>query len=350
MHDIHLRGMRESYWRWVRLVFGAAAIALLTVRIGAVAQINGAGATFPFPIYSKWFAEYSRLRPDVRINYQSLGSGAGIRQLINGTVFFGASDAPMSVDQLATAPGTILQLPTVIGGVVPIYNLPLSPLTFSGPVLADIYLGRITRWNDPALVRLNPGIDLPATEITVVHRAEGSGTTYIWVDYLSKVSPEFQHTVGVGPAVRWPTGIGGRGNEGVAGVVKQIRGSIGYVELVVATQTGLPYAAVVNASGEAVKATTETMTAAAAGFVARMPANFQMSITNASGRGVYPVASFTWLLLYEAPHDVAQSKVMVDFMKWALTDGQRFAPPLGYAPLPDGLVKLELQALTRIQT
>jgi len=297
-------------------------------------QINGAGATFPYPIYSKWFSEYNKLHPDIRINYQSIGSGGGIQQLINQTVFFGATDGPMTDEQLKAAPGPILHFPTVLGAVVPVYNIPgvTDELKFTGPVLADIYLGKITKWNDPAIAKLNAGAKLPATDITVVHRSDGSGTTYIFVDYLSKVSPQFKSDVGVNTSVKWPAGLGGKGNEGVSGLVTQTPGSIGYVELIYALQNKIPFASVQNAAGEFVKGSTDSVTKAAAG--ATIPPDFRVSITNASGAGAYPISSFTWLLLYQEPMDKASGKAMVDFMHWALTDGQAFAPDLGYAPLP----------------
>jgi len=315
-------------------------------------QINGAGATFPFPIYSKWFSEYNKLHPDVQINYQSIGSGGGIRQVQAQTVFFGASDGPMTPEQMQQAPGKILHFPTVLGAVVPIYNIPnvSAELKFTGPLLADVFLGKVTRWNDPAIAKHNPGVTLPATDITVVHRADGSGTTYIWVDYLSKVSPEFKSKVGVNTSVNWPTGVGGRGNEGVASMVKQTPGALGYVELIYAMQTKQPYGTVQNMAGDFSKASVESVTAAAAAAAQQMPADFRVSITNAPGKGVYPISSFTWMLLYESPKDKTQAKTMVDFMKWALTDGQKFAPELGYAPLPADVVKLEMAALGRIKT
>jgi phosphate transport system substrate-binding protein len=316
------------------------------------AQINGAGATFPYPVYSKWFAEYNRLHPNVRINYQSQGSGAGIRQLTSRTVFFGASDQPMKDEQLAAAPGPILHFPTVLGAVVPVYNLPgvTQDLKFSGPVLADIVLGKIRKWNDPAIAALNPGVTLPATDITFVHRAEGSGTTFVWSDYLSKVSPEFKRTVGADSSLKWPVGVGGKGNEGVAGLVSQTPGSLGYVELIYALQNNIAYGAVQNTAGNFVKASIDSVTAAAAGAAASMPADFRVSITNAPGDDAYPIASFTWILLYQDPDDKAQARVMVDFMKWALTDGQAHARELGYAPLPRNVVDMELKALETIRT
>ena len=253
-------------------------------------QINGAGATFPNPIYSKWFDEYNKKNPNVRINYQPIGSGGGIRQITAQTVFFGATDGPMTEEQILAAPGKILHLPTVLGADVPVYNLPgvSGEIKFTGAVLADIYLGKITKWNDPALVKLNPATKLPATDITVVHRSDGSGTTYIFVDYLAKASPEWKKRVGVATSVNWPTGVGGKGNEGVAGLVQQVPGSIGYVELIYALQNKIAYGSVQNLAGEFVRATVASVTAAAAGAAAKMPADFRVSITNAEGKGVYP--------------------------------------------------------------
>jgi phosphate transport system substrate-binding protein len=314
-------------------------------------QIDGAGATFPYPIYSKWFAEYNRMHPDIQINYQSIGSGGGIRQLTNQTVFFGASDGPMTPDQLLAAPGKVLHFPSVLGGVVPVYNIPGvdAQLKFTGEVLANVFLGRITRWNDPALAKDNPGVTFPDSEITVVHRSDGSGTSYIWCDYLAKVSPDYKKTVGVATSVNWPVGLGGKGNEGVAGLVKQTPGALGYVELIYALQNKISFGAVKNLDGEFVTASVESVTSAASAAASQMPADFRVSITNAPGKGVYPISSFTWLLLYENAKDKNRSKIMVDFVKWALSDGQRFAPELGYAPLPEAVVKLELTALDRIK-
>lgn len=318
---------------------------------GDAGQINGAGATFPNPIYSKWFTEYNVLHPDVRINYQPIGSGGGIRQVTAQTVFFGATDGPMTDEQLAMAPGPILHLPTVLGAVVPVYNLAgvTAPLNFSGPVLANIFLGTITRWNDPALAQLNPGVALPATDITVVHRSDGSGTSYIFVDYLAKVSPRWKEQVGVNTSVSWPVGVGGKGNEGVAGLVSQTPGSIGYVELIYALQNDIAYGAVQNAAGEFVRASIDSVTKAAEGAAPDLPADFRVSITNAPGAGAYPIASFTWILLYEAPQDLAKSRVMVDFMRWALTDGQKYAAEIGYAPLPANVIEREMAALNRVK-
>ncbi len=337
--------------------FRLAAVILGTVLAAAPAfaqkqQINGAGATFPYPIYSKWFSEYNKLHPDVEINYQSIGSGGGIRQMSNETVFFGATDGPMTAEQLQAAPGRILHLPTVLGGVVPIYNIPGvdADLKFSGKLLADIILGKITKWNDPAIVGLNPGVKLPGSDITVAHRSDGSGTTYIFVDYLSKVSPEFKQKVGVATSVNWPVGVGGKGNEGVAGLVKQTPGAIGYVELIYALQNKLGYGSVQNMDGEFVVCSIDSVTAAAAAAASQMPKDFRVSITNAPGKGVYPISSFTWMLYYENPKDKAKARTMVDFMKWALTEGQKYTKDLGYAPLPSNVVALEEEALKRIKT
>ena len=315
---------------------------------GSTVQINGAGATFPNPIYSKWFSEYNKVHPNIQINYQPIGSGGGIRQLTSQTVFFGASDGPMTDEQLKAAPGPILHFPTVLGAVVPVFNLAgVTDLKFSGPVLADIYLGKIKKWNAPAIATLNPGVKLPATDIAVAHRSDGSGTTYIWVDYLSKVSPEFKEKVGVNASVNWPVGIGGKGNDGVAGVVSQTPGAIGYVELIFALKNNISFGSVQNAAGDIVKASPESVTKAAAGV--SMPDDFRVSITNAPGAGAYPISSFTWLLLYENPSDKAMSKVMVDFITWAIGDGQKFATELGYASLPDAVVMKEMGALGKIK-
>jgi phosphate transport system substrate-binding protein len=334
------------------LAVATAATIALCGGVSAAVQINGAGATFPYPIYSKWFAEYNKLHRDVEINYQSIGSGGGIQQVTKQTVFFGASDGPMTPEQLQAAPGKILHFPTVLGAVVPVYNIPnvKNELQFTGVILADIFLGKIAKWNDPQIAKLNPGVTLPGSDITVVHRAEGSGTTYIWVDYLSKVSPEWKKRVGVAASVNWPTGVGGRGNEQVASLVTQTPGAIGYVELIYALQTKISYGSVQNAAGEFMKASVGSVTAAAAEAAKQMPADFRVSITNAPGKGVYPISSFTWLLLYENPKDKVMAKTMVDFLKWALVDGQKYCADLGYAPLPAEVVKLEMAALEKIKT
>lgn len=334
------------------LTLAAAALAVAAAPATAQKiQINGAGATFPLPIYSKWFSEYNKLHPDIEINYQSIGSGGGIRQLSNETVFFGATDGPMTDEQQQAAPGKILHFPTVLGGDVPVYNIPGvdAELKFTGTVLADIFLGKVTKWNDPAITALNPSVKLPATDIIVAHRSDGSGTTYIWVDYLAKVSPEWKQKVGVATSVNWPVGIGGKGNEGVTGLVKQTPGSIGYVELIYALQNKIAYGSVQNADGEFIRASVDSVTAAAGAAAKQMPKDFRVSITNAPGKGVYPVSSFTWLLFYENPKDKARAKIMVDFMKWALTEGQKFAGQLGYSPLPESVVALEMEALKKIK-
>ncbi len=332
----------------------AAAFVITSAGAGLAAQtvqINGAGATFPNPIYSKWFVEYNKLHSNVQINYQPIGSGGGIRQITNRTVFFGATDGPMTQDQLLAAPGKILHFPTVIGSVVPAYNLPglTTELKFTGPLLADIFLGKISKWNDPQIAATNQGVTLPNTDITVVHRSDGSGTTYVWVDYLAKVSPEWKQRVGVATSVNWPVGVGGKGNDGVAGLVKQTPGAIGYVEPVYATQNNIPFGTVKNMAGQFVKASAATVSAAAAEAAKQMPADFRVSITNAPGAAAYPIASFTWLLLYENAQDKNQARIMVDFMKWALTDGQQFAEGLGYAPLPKTVVDLEMTALGKVK-
>src|SRR5437867_6804927 len=334
-----------------RILATLALLAAATLANAQTVQINGAGATFPNPIYSKWFSEYHKAHPNVEINYQSIGSGGGIRQLSAGTVFFGASDGPMTNEQIQAAGFRILHLPTVLGGVVPVYNVPGvdAELHFTGPVLANIFLGKITRWNDAAIKNLNPSLSLPGAEITVVHRSDGSGTSYIWCDYLSKVSPEYKKTVGVATAVNWPVGLGGKGNEGVAGLVQQTPGSIGYVELIYAVHNKIAYGSVKNSGGEFVKASVESVTAAATAASSVMPADFRVSVTNAPGKAVYPISSFTWLLLYESPKDKAKSRIMVDFMKWALTEGQKFCAELGYAPLPEKVVQLEMEALKKVK-
>jgi phosphate transport system substrate-binding protein len=335
----------------MKKLFLAAALLLATAASAQNIAINGAGATFPNPIYTKWFDQYHKTHPNAEINYQSIGSGGGIRQLSAGTVFFGASDGPMTNDQILAAGFRIVHLPTVLGGVVPIYNIPevKAELRFTGKVLADIYLGKITRWNDPAIQAANPGVSLPASEITVVHRSDGSGTSYIWCDYLSKVSPEYRKTVGVATSVNWPAGVGAKGNEGVSGLVRQTPYSIGYVELIYALQNKMSYGTVQSLAGEFVRATTESVSNAATEAVKNMPKDFRVSITNAPGHNVYPISSFTWLLLQQSPRDVVRSRIMVDFVRWALTDGQQFAPQLGYAPLPKEVVAMEMETLKTIR-
>ena len=317
---------------------------------GKTLTINGAGATFPNPIYSKWFSDYNRLHPEVQINYQPIGSGGGIKQISAQTVFFGASDMPMTDEQLKAAPGPILHFPTVLGAVVPAYNLPNAPnLKFNGALLAKIFLGTVKKWNDKAIAQLNPGVALPNLDLTVVHRSDGSGTNFIFCDFLSKVSPEFKQKVGASTSVNWPAGVGGKGNEGVSGLVKQTPGAIGYVELIYALQNNIPFGDVQNADGQFVRASLDSVTAAAAGAAANMPADFRLSITNAPGKTAYPISSFTWMLFFQNPTDKQRARMMVDFMKWALSDGQKAAQPLNYAPLPKEVVDLEMQALGKIQ-
>ncbi|MGH9650244.1 MAG: phosphate ABC transporter substrate-binding protein PstS, partial [Terriglobales bacterium] len=294
-----------------------------------------AGATFPYPVYSKWFSEYNKKRPDVRINYQSIGSGGGIRQVLAGTVDFGATDGPMSDDQLTQAKGKIHHIPTVLGAVVPAYKVPGvdAELKFTPQTLAGIFLGRITSWNAKEITDANPGVNLPNQPIIVVHRSDGSGTTFVWTDYLSKVSPDWKNQVGAKTSVQWPVGIGAKGNEGVAGMVRQMEGAIGYVELIYAEQTKIAYGSVKNASGEFVKASLESTTAAAASMK-NMPADFRVSITNAPGKDSYPIASFTWLLIPTPAKDAAKGKILADFLSWMVNDGQQLATQLTYAPLP----------------
>jgi phosphate transport system substrate-binding protein len=331
----------------------AAVVAALggTALTAQTIQINGAGATFPDPIYQKWFAEYNKLHSNVQINYTPIGSGGGIKQVLSKTVFFGATDGPMSEEQLQAAPGKILHFPTVLGGVVPIYNIPgvSQELKFSGALLADIFLGKVTKWSDPAIAKLNGGVNLPNADIVVVHRSDGSGTTYILMDFLAKVSPEWKKRVGVAQSVSWPTGVGGKGSEGVTGQVKQTPGAIGYTELTYALTNKIAFGSVQNSAGKFVAASPESVTAAAAAAVAAMPKDFRVSITNPPGDAAYPIASFTWLLFYESPSDKKQGQTMVDFMKWALTDGQKFAPQMGYAALPKGVVDLEMKTLDTIK-
>lgn len=326
-----------------------AAFGLFTV-LGASAQllINGAGATFPYPIYSKWFNEYAKVDPSVRFNYQSIGSGGGQNQILSETVDFGASDGPMSDANLARAPRKLLHIPTVAGADVVSYNLPGNPqLHFDGPTLAGIFLGKIAKWNDPAIAGQNPGISLPNSDIVVVHRSDGSGTTYIWTDYLSSVSPEWKQRVGTGTSVNWPTGLGGKGNEGVSGQVKQTPGAIGYIELAYAKQNKLPFADIKNVAGNYVTPSIESVTAALA--TAKIPDDFRFSMVNPPGDKSYPIASATWLLVYDQQMDSAKGKKLVEFLKWAYTDGQKMAASLDYAPLPDNLRERVLERVGQIK-
>ena len=312
--------------------------------------LNGAGATFPYPMYSKWFSEYHKLHPDIQMNYQSIGSGGGIRQVIAGTVDFGASDGPMTDDQMKEAKMTILHLPTVLGADVPAYNVPgvTGELKFTSEVLAGMFLGKITKWNDKAITSANPGVNLPDKDIIIVHRSDGSGTTYIWTDYLSKVSSDWQGQVGTGTSVKWPVGLGGKGNEGVAGMIRQLPGSVGYVELIYAVQNNISYGSVKNAAGNFVKASLESVTAAAAS-APKMPADFRVSITNAPGKDAFPISSFTWLLVPEQSKDAAKGKILADFLNWMVTDGQKMTAALSYAPLPEGVVQKEKEAIKLVK-
>jgi len=333
---------------FARKIFSLLLLAGIVTTASAQMMINGAGATFPYPIYSKWFDEYAKVDPSVRFNYQSIGSGGGQKQILAQTVDFGASDGPMSDDNLAKAPGKLLHIPTVAGADVVAYNLPGSPaLKFDADTIAGIFLGQIKKWNDPKIAALNPGVTLPDQEIVVVHRSDGSGTTYIWTDYLSKISPEWKTKVGTNTSVNWPTGIGGKGNEGVAGQVKQTPGSIGYVELIYAVQNKMPYADVKNAAGEFVKPTLESVTAALA--TADIPDDFRFSMTNAPGKGAYPIAGATWLLVYEQQKDATKGKKLVEFLKWAAKDGEKMAKDLQYAPLPESLQQRVLKRIDEIK-
>ncbi len=318
---------------------GAAAGSAAQASSGAA--LTGAGATFPNPLYSKWFSEYAT-KTGVKINYQPIGSGGGIRQLSENTVDFGATDAPMSEEELGKAKGgAILHVPTALGAVVVTYNLPsvTAPLNLSGDVIAAIYQGQVTRWNDARIAALNNGVALPATDILVVHRSDGSGTSFVFTDYLSKVSAAWAKAPGKGKDVQWPVGLGAKGNEGVAGQVKQSPGAIGYIELAYASQNKLPTAHIKNVQGEFVAPSIASVTAAAAGAAGALPAttDYRISIVNSSGAGVYPIASFTWIILYQTQADAAKGKLLVDFLKWALADGQAMEAPLDYAPLPESM-------------
>ncbi len=313
--------------------------------------INGAGATFPYPIYTKWFAEYHKLHPGVKINYQSIGSGGGIHQLLSHTVDFGASDMPMTDQLLAQANPKILHFPTVLGAVVPTYNVQgvKTDLKFTPQALAGLMLGTIKKWNDPELAKANPGVTLPANDVVVIHRSDGSGTTFVWTDYLSKVSPEWKSKVGASTAVNWPVGLGAKGNEGVSGLVEQTPNAIGYVELVYALENKLAYGIVRNQAGSYVKPDLNSVTAAAASAASNMPADFRVSITNPSGENAYPISSFTYLLIYSKMPDASKRDAIKGFLRWMLQDGQKMTTALGYAPLPQQVVSKELAAIPKIQ-
>jgi phosphate transport system substrate-binding protein len=346
--------MAQIRMRWVPALLAAVIAAAMPVGGAGQASttIVGAGATFPYPLYSRWFDEYAKVRPDVRITYQSIGSGGGIRQLTDQYVFFGASDAPMLEEELLAAPARIVHVPTAVGAVVPVYNVPgvSAELKFSGPLLAEIFLGRITNWNDPAIARLNPGVKLPPVDISPVFRADSSGTSFVWSDFLSKIAPEWRRLVGSNRLSTLPVGVTAKGgSEGVSAIVTQTRGAIGYVEFTYAMRNGHAIGRVQNSSGEFVRASIESMAAAAAAAVGVMPRDRRVSITNAPGKGVYPVTSFTWLLLYESPGDRRRSRLMVEFLEWALADGQKLAPELGYAPLPEAILPQVRDAVRRIK-
>jgi|SRR5579862_4896703 len=327
------------------------ALALLLTVAQAKVLINAAGATFPYPIYGKWFEEFGKKNSEIQINYQSIGSGGGIRQLTEGTVDFGASDMPMTDEQITKLKVKPMHFPTVLGGIVPTYNLPgvTQDLKFTGAALADIYLGNIKKWNDPALAKVNAGVKLPDAEIVVVHRSDGSGTSFVFTDYLSKVSPQWKKDVGSNSSVKWPAGIGQKGNEGVAGFVKQTPNAIGYVELIYAAQNKMGYGLMQNAAGTFLKADFNSVTEAAAGAAKSMPDDFRLSITNAPGKKAYPISTFTWLLIPSKIEDGGKKKAIVDFLHWMLQDGQKYCADLGYAPLPKEVVAKEEKAIARIQ-
>ena len=318
-----------------------ALLLFLLSPVGAAGTLTGAGATFPYPLYSKWVFEYEKLHPGTRINYQSIGSGGGIRQISERTVDFGASDAPMNDEQLGKAKGRLLHIPTTLGAVVLTYNLPgyKGDLKLTSDVVAGIFLGEIKKWNDPKIAALNKGAHLPETDIAVAHRSDGSGTTFVFVDYLSKVSPAWKQKVGASTSVNWPVGLGGKGNEGVTGLVKQTPGAIGYVELIYALQNKLPVAALKNRAGQYITAAPKAISAAAAAASAHMPEDMRVSITDADGAESYPISSFTYILLYDEQQDAGKGKTLVEFLWWAIHDGQKFCDSLGYATLPMPVVK-----------
>jgi len=332
-----------------RIVLMCVAVALALPALGQT-TVNGAGATFPNPMYQKWFSEYHKAHPDIQFNYQSIGSGGGIRQVLAQTVDFGASDGPMTDEQLAQAKTKILHIPTVLGAVVPAYNVPgvATELKFTPDALAGIFLGKVTTWNDPAIAKANPGVNLPSQPIIVIHRSDGSGTTYIFTDYLSKVSSDWQNGPGKGTSVKWPVGLGGKGNEGVAGLIRQMQGGIGYIELIYAVQNKIDYGSVKNASGTFVKASLDSVTAAAASAKS-MPADFRVSITNAPGKDAYPISSFTWLLIPEKSKEAAKGKILADFLTWMVDDGQKMTAELTYAPLPENVAVKVRGAIKQVQ-
>ena len=335
----------------MNLKFIAAGV-LAMATIGAAAQnINGAGATFPYPIYSRWFNEYSQEHPSVHINYQSIGSGGGIRQVSEGTVDFGATDSPMTDEAISSSKVKTMHIPTVLGAVVPVYNLKgvTQDLNFSGEVIADIYLGKISKWNDPRIEKDNPGVKFPDAAILPVYRSDGSGTSFIFTDYLSKVSPDFKSKVGAAASVKWPTGIGQKGNEGVAGMVRQAPNSFGYVELIYARGNNMQFGSVKNASGKFIKASTDGVTAAAAAAAKTMPADYRVSITNAPGAASYPISSFTWLLIPVKSTDPAKAKALADFLGWMLDKGESEAASMTYAPLPKPVQDMVRKSIAQVK-
>ena len=338
--SVSKKGFQLVAW-FVVLVFAFGSLACNGGGGSGAVNLQGAGATFPNPLYQKWLSEYGKLHSNVRIDYQSIGSGGGIKQLKEQTVDFGASDAPMKDEDLKSAPGEILHVPTVLGAVVITYNLQgiSKPLRFSPDVIADIFLGKIKKWNDPKIVADNAGVTLPASDITVVHRSDGSGTSAVFTDYLSKVSAEWKEKVGTGTSPSWPTGIGGKGNEGVTGQVKSTPNTIGYIELAYAVQNKLPVAEIKNASGSFVAPSIDAVSAAASASAANTPEDLRVSITNAAGAQAYPISSYTYILVYKEQKDAAKGKVLVDFLWWGIHDGEAFAKELQYAPLPADIVK-----------
>jgi phosphate transport system substrate-binding protein len=329
----------------------AAALIVMTAGVAGAQNITAAGATFPYPIYNRWFTEFAEAHPSVHINYQSIGSGGGIRQASDGTVDFGATDGPMSDQQLSDAKVKLMHVPTVLGAVVPVYNVPgiTNDLNFSGDVIADIYLGSIKKWNDPRIAKDNPGVNLPDRQILPVYRSDGSGTTYIFTDYLSKVSPDWMSRVGKGTSVKWSAGVGAKGNEGVAGMVRQTPGSFGYVELIYALQNKMAYGSVKNQAGKFLRATPDGVTAAAAAAAKTMPADYRVSITNAPGAASYPISSFTWLLIPTHIADHAKDEAIKQFLVWMLDKGESEASSMGYAPLPKQVQDMERKTIAKMQ-
>jgi len=327
----------------------AVLMLILAASTAHAQKLTGAGATFPYPIYSKWFSEYSAAHPGVEVNYQSIGSGGGIRQVTAGLVDFGASDGPMTDEQLAASKVKLIHIPTVLGAAVPAFNVPgVTDIKFSGDVLADIYLGKITNWNDGRIAKDNPGVKLPDQKIIVVHRSDGSGTSYIWTDYLSKVSTDWANGPGKGTSPSWPVGVGGKGNEGVAGLIRQLPGAVGYIELIYALQNHISYGEVKNPAGNWIKASIDGVTAAAAS-VKQMPADYRVSITNAPGANAYPISSFTWLLIPVKSADPAKGKVLKDLLSWIITSGEGEVSALSYAPLPKAVADKVLGTVYSLQ-